>query len=130
MGKRETRAAMNTRRSFLYTLGASLGSVAFSDLLAKETESPLAPKDPHLAPRAKACIFLVMEGGPSHIDTFDPKPKLEELHMKHFENVGEHFSTDVVGPALLRSKSLQVPQSGSGRHRHVRAFRPLAASGR
>ena len=92
MGKRETRAAMNTRRSFLYTLGASLGSVAFSDLLAKETESPLAPKDPHLAPRAKACIFLVMEGGPSHIDTFDPKPKLEELHMKHFENVGEHFS--------------------------------------
>ena len=92
MGNRQTNAATNTRRGFLYTLGASLGSVAFSDLLAKETESPLAPKDPHLAPKAKACIFLVMEGGPSHIDTFDPKPKLEELHMKHFENVGEHFS--------------------------------------
>ena len=83
---------MNTRRNFLYSLGASLGSVAFSDLLAKETAGPLAVKQPHLPPKAKACIFLVMEGGPSHIDTFDPKPKLEELHMQRFQNVGEHFS--------------------------------------
>ncbi len=92
MRNKEIDAAGKTRRGFLYTLGASLGSVAFSDLLAKEAGSPLAPKDPHLAPKAKACIFLVMEGGPSHIDTFDPKPKLEQLHMKHFEQVGEHFS--------------------------------------
>ena len=92
MRNKEIDAAGKTRRGFLYTLGASLGSVAFSDLLAKEAGSPLAPKDPHLAPKAKACILLVMEGGPSHIDTFDPKPKLEQLHMKHFEQVGEHFS--------------------------------------
>ncbi len=82
----------DTRRRFLYNLGASLGSVAFGDLLAQEAPGPLAQKDPHLAPKAKACIFLVMEGGPSHIDTFDPKPKLEELHLKRFQNVGEHFS--------------------------------------
>ena len=81
-----------SRRSFLYSLGATLGSVAFTDLLAKESAGPLAPKTPHLAPRAKACIFLVMEGGPSHIDTFDPKPKLEELHMKLFQREGEQFS--------------------------------------
>lgn len=81
-----------SRRSFLYSLGATLGSVAFTDLLAKESAGPLAPKTPHLAPRAKACIFLVMEGGPSHIDTFDPKPKLEELHMKLFKREGEQFS--------------------------------------
>ena len=82
----------NTRRSFLYSLGASLGSVAFSDLLAQEAAGPLALKEPHLPPKAKACIFLVMEGGPSHIDTFDPKPKLEQLHLQSFKNVGEHFS--------------------------------------
>ena len=82
----------NTRRNFLYSLGASLGSVAFSDLLAKESAGPLAEKEPHLPPKAKACIFLVMEGGPSHIDTFDPKPKLEQLHLQRFQNVGEHFS--------------------------------------
>ena len=81
-----------SRRSLLYSLGATLGSVAFTDLLAKESAGPLAPKTPHLAPRAKACIFLVMEGGPSHIDTFDPKPKLEELHMKLFKREGEQFS--------------------------------------
>ncbi|MEE2776867.1 MAG: DUF1501 domain-containing protein [Acidobacteriota bacterium] len=81
-----------SRRGFLYSLGASLGSVAFSDLLAQEATGPLALKTPHMAPRAKACIFLVMEGGPSHIDTFDPKPKLAELHLQQFRNEGEHFS--------------------------------------
>ena len=92
MQTRGYRALPNTRRAFLYSLGASLGSVAFSDLLAREAAGPLAQKVPHLPPRAKACIFLVMEGGPSHIDTFDPKPKLEALHMQRFQNVGEHFS--------------------------------------
>ena len=87
-----SKAKQNTRRNFLYSLGASLGSVAFSDLLAKETVGPLAEKEPQLPAKAKACIFLVMEGGPSHIDTFDPKPKLEQLHMQRFQNVGEHFS--------------------------------------
>lgn len=89
---RNFRAAESTRRSFLYSLGASLGSVAFSDLLARETAGPLAVKQPHHSASAKACIFLVMEGGPSHIDTFDPKPKLEELHMQRFERSGEQFS--------------------------------------
>lgn len=92
MQLRDINGMRNSRRSFLYSLGATLGSVAFTDLLAKESAGPLAPKTPHLAPRAKACIFLVMEGGPSHIDTFDPKPKLEELHMKLFQREGEQFS--------------------------------------
>lgn len=92
MQPRDINGVRGSRRSFLYSLGATLGSVAFTDLLAKESAGPLAPKTPHLAPRAKACIFLVMEGGPSHIDTFDPKPKLEELHMKLFKREGEQFS--------------------------------------
>jgi len=77
-----------SRRQALYGLGASLGSVAFSALLAAEERragnAPLSPKKPHVAAKAKACIFLMMEGGPSHIDTFDPKPKLAQLHLKEF----------------------------------------------
>lgn len=72
-----------TRRDFLYSLGASLGSVAFSSLLAAEAKkNPLAPKLGHLPAKAKNVIFLMMEGGPSHIDTFDPKPLLAKMHLK------------------------------------------------
>jgi hypothetical protein len=76
-----------SRRDFLYGLGMSLGTAAFNSLLAaddKPIASPLSPKPQHHAAKAKACIFLYMEGGPSHLDTFDPKPKLAELHMQEF----------------------------------------------
>ena len=85
-------SASQSRREFLYSLGASLGSVAFSSLLARETvasATPLAPKPGHFKAKAKSCIFLMMEGGPSHIDTFDPKPKLKDLHLKEFTRSGE-----------------------------------------
>ncbi len=80
------------RREFLYGLGASLGSVAFSSLLAAEDAaqvSPLASKHGHVDAKAKNCIFLMMEGGPSHIDTFDPKPTLAQLHLKEFVREGK-----------------------------------------
>jgi hypothetical protein len=80
------------RRDFLYGLGATLGTVAFNALLQADEQpsapakqaGPLSPQQTHHRPRAKACIFLFMEGGPSHIDTFDPKPKLHDLHMQEF----------------------------------------------
>jgi hypothetical protein len=82
-----------TRREFLYGLGASIGSVAFSSLLAaEEKKNPLAPHPGHFPARAKNCIFLMMEGGPSHIDTFDPKPKLAELHLQEFVREGQQKS--------------------------------------
>ena len=74
-----------TRREFIYSLGTSLGSVVFSSLLAEEAKkNPMAPKQGHF-PEAKAknVIFLMMEGGPSHIDTFDPKPMLDSLHLQN-----------------------------------------------
>ncbi len=79
-------ALPTTRRDFLYGLSASLGSVAFSSLLAADQKhpSPLAAREGHLPAQAKNCIFLMMEGGPSHIDTFDPKPKLAQLHLQAF----------------------------------------------
>ena len=76
------------RREALFGLGATLGSVAFSALLSAEEKrrrGPLAPQVSHVPAKAKACIFLMMEGGPSHIDTFDPKPKLARLHLQEFQ---------------------------------------------
>ncbi|MCX6913929.1 MAG: DUF1501 domain-containing protein, partial [Verrucomicrobia bacterium] len=46
---------------------------------AKPNSDPLAPKKGHMVPKAKNVIWLFMEGGPSHIDLFDPKPKLNEM---------------------------------------------------
>ena len=80
---------MKNRRDFLYGLGTSLGSIALSSMLANESSAdektnPLAPRKGHLPAKAKSCIFLMMEGGPSHVDTFDPKPALNKLHLKAF----------------------------------------------
>ena len=83
----------STRRGFLYGLGATLGTVAFNSLLRGDAPramasgskpGPLAARAAQRQASAKACIFLFMEGGPSHIDTFDPKPKLRELNLKEF----------------------------------------------
>jgi hypothetical protein len=73
-----------TRREYLFGLGATLGTAAFNALLRADRPEPLAPKPPHHSASATACIFLFMEGGPSHIDTFDPKPALRRWHMREF----------------------------------------------
>jgi len=75
-----------SRRELLYGLGATLGSVAFTDLLAgQHAAGPLTPKAPMLPAKAKACIFICLEGGPGHMDTFDPKPKLNQFHLSESE---------------------------------------------
>ena len=78
-----------TRRDFVFGLGASVGSIALTSLLAEDAKNPLTPKPQHFPAKAKNCIFLMMEGGPSHIDTFDPKPKLAGLHLKEFHREGK-----------------------------------------
>jgi hypothetical protein len=83
---------VQNRRDFLTSAASGLGAVGLIHTLASDgvlpaaqaataaSVNPLAPKKPHFAPRAKSCIFIFMEGAPSHIDLFDPKPKLNELH--------------------------------------------------
>jgi len=116
------------RRDFLYGLGSSIGAVAFSSLLGCEQKqlmgssvSPLAVKPPmHLA-KAKACIFLMMEGGPSHIDTFDPKPELEKYHLTKFQRQGKNFSAMSSGNRYLVAspfKSRKVGKSGMDMSEH------------
>jgi hypothetical protein len=105
-----------TRREFLFGLGASIGSVAVTSLLARErgpdSRSPLAPKPGHLPAKAKACIFLMMEGGPSHIDTFDPKPKLAGLHLKEFTRSGESNSAMESGKRYFVESPFRFRKSG------------------
>jgi hypothetical protein len=76
------------RREFITDAFCGFGSLALADLLVREKANaatvlnPLAPKPPQLPDQAKAksCIFLFMAGGPSHLDTFDPKPLLTKLN--------------------------------------------------
>jgi len=69
-----------SRRKMLSTMGTGMGMLGLAGILAQEStaraDSPLAAKRPHFAPKAKRVIHLLMNGGPSHIDTFDPKPIL------------------------------------------------------
>src|SRR5207247_2424273 len=75
-----------TRRELLCRAGMGMASLGLAGLLASESSaaslppdravSPLAPRRPHFAPKAKRVIHLFMNGGPSHVDTFDPKPAL------------------------------------------------------
>ncbi len=74
-----------TRRYFLGVGGSGLGMAALAQLLAADDApavNPLAPKPPHFPATARACIFIFLEGGPSQIDLFDPKPKLNALDGK------------------------------------------------
>jgi len=69
------------RREFIADAFCGFGAMAMASLDAQAAvKSPLAPKAPHAAAKAKSVIFLFMAGGPSHIETFDPKPLLNQLH--------------------------------------------------
>ena len=72
---------VRSRREFFQQAGSGLGSIALASLLNGEAQGATA-KLPHHRPKAKSVIWLFMEGGPSHIDLFDPKPKLNELDGK------------------------------------------------
>lgn len=82
---------ITSRRDFLEKAGCGFGALALHAMLAGERasakeavvaedfESPLAARKAHFTPTARNVIFLFMEGGPSHIDMFDPKPELQRL---------------------------------------------------
>jgi hypothetical protein len=76
-----------SRRAFLRRAGGGFGSLALAALLAEDGllasepgRDPLAPRLPHHEANAKRVIFLFLSGGPSHLETFDPKPDLQKLH--------------------------------------------------
>ena len=76
-----------SRRGFLGQCGMGFGLSALAPLLNPfagygKGIDPMAPRGPHFAPKAKRVIHLFMNGGPSHMDTFDPKPELNKWHGK------------------------------------------------
>ena len=73
--------APRTRREWLCRCANGFGGLALLALMQRDTRAgarTLAPKPPHYTPKARSVIFLFMDGGPSQIDTFDPKPRLQQ----------------------------------------------------
>jgi Protein of unknown function (DUF1501) len=95
------------RREFLTDAFCGFGALAFSSMLAREqalaqSVNPLAPKKTHHGAKAKSVIFLFLSGGPSHLETFDPKPLLNELHgQKRPASFGEAKYQFVTSEAKL-----------------------------
>lgn len=93
-----------TRRSFLTRCGMGMGAVSFASLFggfsplapsaraAEISANPLAPRKPPLPPRAKRVIHFFLNGGPSHVDSFDPKPALDKYAGKPLP--GEYIKTE------------------------------------
>src|SRR5262245_37671868 len=85
-----------TRRQFINRFGLGFGALSLTSLVgmgllsppdagaqdAQDAYSPLAPKKPHFAPKAKRIIHIFASGAPSHIDTWDPKPDLEKYNER------------------------------------------------
>ena len=101
------------RRDMLCRAGAGFGALPLSWMLAQQSASaapvasPLAARTAFRVPRAKNVIFLFMEGGPSHIDSFDPKPELNRLHGQPLP--------DSYGKVILAMGEGQAPLLGSKR---------------
>ena len=82
--------AFLTRRELLCRAGMGMGAIAMSNLvgsaMAKGDDAsslnPLMPRKPHFAAKAKRVIHIFLNGGPSHVDTFDPKPALAKFAGK------------------------------------------------
>src|SRR6478735_5961901 len=81
--------SIHSRREFLSKAGSGFGSLALASLLTRDglaarpaTASNASYRLPTLQPKAKSVIWCFMDGGPSHIDLFDPKPALQKLAGK------------------------------------------------
>jgi len=149
-----------SRRAMLRHCGTGVGMLGLSSLLHAESErerrtrNPLAPKAPHFKARAKHVIFLFMNGGPSHVDTFDPKPALKTHEGKQgkrgkympspftFDKYGEsgiemcelypHLSRNADDLCVIRSMHTTTPNHEPGllmmNSGHQQPIRPCLGS--
>jgi hypothetical protein len=115
-----------TRREFLWEAGGGFAGTALTYLLARDgffagsaaaagaraPASPLAAKKGHHAGRAKACICLFMYGGPSQVDTWDPKPELTKRHGQPIPNLQSDPLLKVRNPGKLLASSHKFTRAG------------------
>jgi uncharacterized protein (DUF1501 family) len=121
---RELFRQIQSRRRFFRDCAGGIGTIALAELLARDGRAaglpevnPLAPKKPHFAPRAKNVIFMFMEGGPSQMDLFDPKPELQKWSGKPLpESMTKNMRLAFTKPnaAVLASPRTFAPQGKSG----------------
>ncbi|WP_299467115.1 DUF1501 domain-containing protein [uncultured Gimesia sp.] len=115
-----------SRRSLLRSSACGFGSLAFSGLLSQASgntpsvslRNPLAPQEPMFTPRAKRIIFIFMQGGPSHVDTFDYKPLLakkdgEQLEFKDSRTIAK---TGTFGKEKVMQSLWKFRQYGESGH--------------
>jgi hypothetical protein len=108
------------RRSFMAGLGSGFAGVALAAMLHRDgfaSEGSWSPPDgrPHFPPRAKSVIWLFMNGGVSHLETFDPKPALDRYAGK---TIAETPFADVQSPERLRLARVVVVNDANGQQRN------------
>src|SRR3984885_13485916 len=120
---REEFRRIQTRRSFFQQCAGGVGMIALAQLMEQEgrgavhDDNPLAPRKPHFAPKAKNVIFMFMEGGPSQIDLFDPKPGLQK------------WSGKTLPPEMTKDLRLAFTKPNAAVLASPRTFQPYGQSG-
>ncbi|SVB04958.1 uncharacterized protein METZ01_LOCUS157812, partial [marine metagenome] len=108
------------RRSMLSRCGMGLGALGLTGLLHDDgllgAANPLAPKQSHFPGKAKSVIWIFVNGGPSHVDTWDYKPALEKMDGKTFEGFDRFtgFFANAVG-GLMKSPFQFTPRGQCGK---------------
>jgi hypothetical protein len=114
---------IQTRRSFFQECAGGIGIMALAQMMEREGRgavanvNPLAPRPPHFAPKAKNVIFMFMEGGPSQLDLFDPKPALEQ------------WSGKPLPPSMTKDLRLAFTKPNAAVLASPRKFQPYGKSG-
>src|SRR5690349_8800356 len=114
---------IHSRRQFFRDCAGGIGTIALAQLLEQEGRAatanvnPLAPKPPHFAPKAKNVIFMFMEGGPSQMDLFDPKPALQK------------WSGQPLPPSMTKGLRLAFTKPNAAVLASPRTFQPYGESG-
>ena len=109
---------MLTRRELLARTGTGLGLLGLAGLLSEQNlraaegvaDNPLAPRAPHFRPRARRIIHLYMNGGPSQVDTFDPKPALARYQGQRPASTANLRTEN--GTGGLRPSPFRFPRRG------------------
>ncbi|REJ72659.1 MAG: DUF1501 domain-containing protein [Planctomycetota bacterium] len=108
------------RRRLLRSTACGFGSLALAGLCDEDARAanPLAARQPMFTPRAKRVIFVFMQGGPSHVDTFDYKPALEQHHGEklHFKDARKMAKTGMTGEETVMQSLWKFRQYGETGH--------------
>ena len=114
-------SALTTRRRLLQSTACGFGSLALAGLCdaeARAAVNPLSARQPMFTPRTKRVIFIFMQGGPSHVDTFDYKPELEKHHGEklHFKDARKMAKTGMTGEETVMQSLWKFRRYGESGH--------------